>query len=427
MKRQQTLVSHSKDLLGVGRLTIDAISGVTNIAEGLHHAILNLGGTLDSADSATDSIPGANTKPTPRTRGITGLVYRSIRGINGLVGLGLEALIRHLTESIGEQDRSPGHGAVVSALNGVLGDHLNDKRNPLAITMSLRSNGKKLAVEDTAEFMTKAGGRVAIFIHGLCMNDLQWLRRGHDHGEALARDLGITPIYLRYNSGLHVSQNGRQLADLLQTLSSHSPSGAELYIIAHSMGGLVSRSSYYYGEQGGHTWPAQLRKLICLGTPHHGALLERGGNWIDVILDSNPFSAPFARLAKIRSSGITDLRYGNIIDEDWNNRDRFAMAGDQRCLQSIPEKVPCYAIAAATIGDAVNFSDDVLGDGLVTVASALGRHEKPNADMGFAAENCWLARGINHMDLLNDPQVYQTLLMYMKRDEFIESAVSDEV
>ena len=293
--------------------------------------------------------------------------------------------------------------------------------------MSLRSNGKKLAVEDTAEFMTKAGGRVAIFIHGLCMNDLQWLRRGHDHGEALARDLGITPIYLRYNSGLHVSQNGRQLADLLQTLSSHSPSGAELYIIAHSMGGLVSRSSYYYGEQGGHTWPAQLRKLICLGTPHHGALLERGGNWIDVILDSNPFSAPFARLAKIRSSGITDLRYGNIIDEDWNNRDRFAMAGDQRCLQSIPEKVPCYAIAAATIGDAVNFSDDVLGDGLVTVASALGRHEKPNADMGFAAENCWLARGINHMDLLNDPQVYQTLLMYMKRDEFIESAVSDEV
>jgi hypothetical protein len=148
-----------------------------------------------------------------------------------------------------------------------------------------------------------------------------------------------------------------------------------------------------------------------LGTPHHGAMLERGGNWIDVVLDSNPFSSPFARLAKIRSSGITDLRYGNIIDEDWYSRDRFVMAGDQRRLQALPENVPCYAIAASTI------VDGLLGDGLVTVASAFGQHQNPKFDLGFAPENCWVGRGVNHMGLLSDANVYQTLLEFMSRSE----------
>ncbi len=50
------------------------------------------------------------------------------------------------------------------------------------------------------------------------MNDLQWSRAGHDHGAALARDLGLTPLYLLYNSGLHVSINGHALAQLLERL-----------------------------------------------------------------------------------------------------------------------------------------------------------------------------------------------------------------
>jgi pimeloyl-ACP methyl ester carboxylesterase len=249
------------------------------------------------------------------------------------------------------------------------------------------------------------------------MNDVQWLRRGHNHGEALAADLGITPIYLRYNTGLHISENGRQLASLLQALVSQSPCPAELYLVAHSMGGLVSRSACYYAELSGQRWTEQLRKMIFLGTPHHGALLERGGNWIDVILDSNPFSAPFSRLGKIRSCGITDLRYGNIIDEDWNSRDRFDMAGDQRRPQQLPQNVSCYAIAASTIGDTENFSDDLLGDGLVAVDSALGEHKNPQCDLGLAAGNYWVGRGLNHMDLLNDPEVYRTLLKFMSRTE----------
>lgn len=39
-----------------------------------------------------------------------------------------------------------------------------------------------------------------------------------NHGEALARELDYTPIYLHYNSGLSVSTNGRILAQLMGRL-----------------------------------------------------------------------------------------------------------------------------------------------------------------------------------------------------------------
>ena len=38
--------------------------------------------------------------------------------------------------------------------------------------------------------------------------------------KALARDLGFTPIHLHYNSGLHISTNGRRFAAMLERLLS---------------------------------------------------------------------------------------------------------------------------------------------------------------------------------------------------------------
>jgi hypothetical protein len=51
---------------------------------------------------------------------------------------------------------------------------------------------------------------------------------------------------------------------------------------------------------------------------------------VDLILGVSAYTAPLARLGKIRSAGITDLRYGNLVDEDWAGRDRFAGGGDRR-------------------------------------------------------------------------------------------------
>jgi hypothetical protein len=270
---------HASDLRGVNRLTIAGIAGVVDLVEAMHHNIA--------------SIPRLVAEPKrDRTVGITRLVYRSIHGVLGLVEHGLDKLLAGLTPLLGERSTWPGREPLRAALNGVLGDYLKASNNPLAITMCLRRRG--LALPDEREALAaaipQAGGKLVVLLHGLCMNDLQWKRKGHDHGAALARDLAYTPVYLHYNSGLHVSTNGRSFAEQLEGLLQRWPVPlTELVLIGHSMGGLVARSACHYGALARHEWPRRLDKLVFIGTPHHGAPLERGGNWVDVLLGASRF------------------------------------------------------------------------------------------------------------------------------------------
>lgn len=186
------------DVRGGVRLVIDGVQGVTGIVEAMHHRIARV------------SAPLGTVRDEP-TRGITGLVYRGIRGTTGLVGQGLDAALAGvqalLTASwrdLPEAEAAPRRDAVVSALNGVVGDHLERTGNPLAIAMTLRTRE------------AAPGPRLLLLIHGLCMNDRQWMRDGHDHGMALSKALGLTPVYARYNTGRHISVNGRELANRLE-------------------------------------------------------------------------------------------------------------------------------------------------------------------------------------------------------------------
>lgn len=369
-------MSLTDDLRGLNRLVIDATAGVTDVVEAMHHNIARA--------------PGALAEPSRgRTRGITGLVYRSIRGITRLVGAGIDAALAPLPP-LGEGS-SPGREALLAALNGVLGDHLAATGNPLAIPMRLRQGEEP------------SGSRLLVLAHGLCMNDLQWNRKGHDHGAALARDLGFTPVYLHYNSGLHVSTNGRAFAGLIEDLVERWPVRVEeMAILGHSMGGLVARSACHYGRAAGHEWPRRLKKLVFLGTPHHGSGLERGGNRIDSLLGFSRYTAPLGRLGKIRSEGITDLRHGNLLDEDWQGRDRFETGADLRQPVPLPDGVQCYAMAAAR-------EARLFGDGLVPVNSALGRHQEAGRTLPFPESRQWIAPGLKHFDLLSRPEAYEKI------------------
>jgi pimeloyl-ACP methyl ester carboxylesterase len=282
--------------------------------------------------------------------------------------------------------------------------------------MALRVGGRCLTLDRQALAATlpAAGGRILVLAHGLCMNDLQWQRAGHEHGAALARDLGLTPVWLNYNSGLHVSHNGRGLAALLEQLVAQWPQPVdELVIVGHSMGGLVARSAIHAARQAGMAWPARLKRLVCLGTPHHGAALERGGRLVDALLTLSPYVAPFARLGKARSAGITDLRYGNLLDVDWQGPQgqdhRHAQRRDNRQPVPLPPGVAVCLMAATTAEQPSGLRHALLGDGLVSVASAFGEHRRAGLHLGVPPERCALILRANHFDLLSRPEAYARL------------------
>lgn len=387
------------DLRGFSRLTIDAVGGLTDLVEAMHHNIASTPAILGKPKSG-------------RTTGITGLVYRSVRGMTRLVGGGLDAVLGRLVPLFGEKQSSPEREAILAVLNGVLGDYLEASGNPLAIHMRLRRDGRPLQLDKAAlsSAIPNAGGKLLVLAHGLCMNDLQWKRQGHDHGAALARDLGCTSVYLHYNSGRHISVNGREFADLLEALLVNWPIPVEeLTILGHSMGGLLARSAWHYGTAAGHAWPQRLKKLVFLGTPHHGAPMERGGNWIDITLGASPYTAPLSRLGKIRSAGITDLRHTYLLDEDWHGRDRFARSAGHHAAVPLPEDVLCYAIAGTTGKQAGDLKDRLIGDGLVPLASALGCHAEDDRNLMFPQDRQWIAHATGHLDLLCRTQVYERI------------------
>ena len=413
----------ASDLRAVAQLATQATLGVTAIAEGVHQAVL-------------ESMGAASTKE-GKTSGLTGLVYRAVHGVTELVGKGLEAAftqLEPLLESVVDAPaNTPEREAVLAALNGVMGDSLATAGNPLATTMTLRYQGKALDLQAPLP-IPKASGKVLILIHGLCMNDLQWLSTPadphapvnaedasnalSDHGAVLAAERGYTPIYVRYNTGLHTSENGHQLAELLEQLVAQWPVPIEeVSVVVHSMGGLVIRSAVYYARLGALRWPELVKNIVFLGTPHHGAPLERAGNWIDVVLSSTPYSKPFAKLGQLRSTGITDLRWGNVLDADWQGKDRFERTPDKRQPLHLPHGIACFTVAATAAAQRSPMADRLIGDGLVPLASALGQHEDPQRYLTFPAAAQTIVYNTHHMELLHSPEVSRQLVAWLTPHE----------
>lgn len=346
-------------LRGASRLAVDATTGVTNLVEAMHAEISRL----------------PLTKPRDRTSGITGLVYRTVRGVTQLVGGGLDLALGALTPLLNQADTDRANAAQ-AALNGVLGDYLEDTTNPLATTMGLYP------------LVDGATGPPIVMLHGLCMNEAQWRRDGADFPAALAA-LGYQPLGLRYNSGRPIWKNGAELARLLDDMQ------GPLTLLGHSMGGLVIRSAI--AQAGRRRWLKRLKCLVTLGTPHQGAPLERGGQQVQRLLNVSAYSRPLALLAARRSAGIRDLRHASLLEAD---------AGKASVL-ALPEGVTSYAVAATTSKKATGSPARWLGDGLVPVASALGQHRSPARRLAFT--DTALFTGLGHMALQTDAAVLKQL------------------
>lgn len=378
------------DLRAASRLAVDATQALTDVVEAMHQA----------------ASPVERRARAPRTSGLTGLVYGSVRGITRLTGAGLDRLLAGAAPLVPSRTRSPTEEAVIAALNGVVGDRLHDGGNGLAIPMRLRQGGRPLVLEPQAlrEALPKVTPRIVVLVHGLCMNDLQWRRGGPSLADRLSGETGFTPVHLHYNTGRHVASNGVALAALLESLVAAWPVAVdELAIVGHSMGGLVARSAHHAASQRGMAWADRLGRMVFLGTPHHGAPLERGGHVVDGLLGALRHTSPLARVGQLRSAGITDLRHGSVLEADWRGHDRFAR-GVRRHPLPLPPGVAVLAIAGAS---------SPRGDGLVPVDSALGRHADPRFDLRLPASHQRIAQGVGHLQLQTDDAVQRQVIDWL--------------
>ncbi len=403
------LKNEIETLRGSSALVIEAVKGITNLVEEMHAAISRLALPL----------VGKNTKP-KTTRGITSLVYRSVRGITSAVGWGIDRslsaaqlpainkalapALRHLSSKLKLKSAEPYRETVRAAANGVLGDTLAATNNPLAITMQFRQHGVAL-------LPSQSNGKLLILLHGLCMNDLQWLRDGHDHGAMLAEKLGYEAIYLHYNTGRPIAENGADFAQLLeQTLLEWPVPITELVIMGHSMGGLITRSACHHALQANLAWVKRLSKLITLGSPHAGSPLERAGRGVDYVLGISPYTAPFARLGLVRSAGIQDLRDGAVTP-----------SGE---LPLWPKHVKLYTLActkqkAPSTEQRTDLAaplQRLLGDGLVPVKSALALEDKPalGLPLRIPASRQAIVYQTDHFQMLGSQEVAKHVLRWLK-------------
>ena len=161
--------------------------------------------------------------------------------------------------------------------------------------------------------------------------------------------------------------------------------------------------------------PERLRKLVFISV--HlitGPLWRRGA--IGWMLFWRPIPTALLSLAwgKFAVAASPICVTATFLDEHWQGRDRFENTGDHRTPVPLPEEVQCYAIAATTAKASTKLGDDLIGDGLVTVKSALGQHKEDSLDLDFPESHQWLGRGMNHMDLLSHPEVYATLKSWLE-------------
>ena len=432
-----------KTLRGSANLVFDATEGLTNAVEGMYRNIAATPWPLGEGPHG----------PAP---GIAGFVHESIRAVTRVARGGTDWVLGRASPTL-DRTLTPGpyREAVIAALNGVCGDHLEQSGNSLAIPMrfrvllppSLQSKTlpipeapletpqahEKVPFADLFEMEKRPveiwpqraaldendftpGRRLLVLVHGLSMNDRAWTSQQHNHGEVLADSEGYTPVYALYNSGRNVSTNGRELSDLLTGLLEAWPAPVEsITFIGFSMGGLLARSAMHIAQQEGHAWLAKVDKAVYVGTPHQGAVMERGGYWLQKGLTYSPYTAPLSVLGRVRSAGITDLRHGNVQDDDWQHHDEHADNRDYRRPTPLAAGIAHYAIAATLSKRSGETIGKLLGDGLVHPSSATGRHKDPELDLAFPEGNTKILYGLGHLGMLHDQRVMKQLTQWLGR------------
>ncbi len=299
---------------------------------------------------------------------------------------------------------------------GLWGDTYQWRLPTLAPDLHVRRAGRR--VEPTAAGVRAAYDVVTpqavVFLHGLFETEAAW-RLGAEtrppYADRLLPDAGFTPVMVRYNTGLRISDNGRALAGLLGELVDAWPVPVErIVLIGHSMGGLVLHSALHVADLPGAQadWRALVTDTITLGTPHHGSPIARGvhrlatrkhGRWLGGFLDE-------------RSAGVRDLAHGNLVEEDWHGHDP-ADGRDRRTHPPAAPGVRHHAVVAVA-AVAPEVLSDWLGD-LVVSAHSASHGETDTVQTRYREDVIAVVRGVTHLGLLNNDEVYRHIRRWLDR------------
>ena len=309
----------------------------------------------------------------------------------------------------------------MSALNGFWGDRLAEQRAALAPVMSVRTHSGVLRrmPGNVVHDVVAPTGRLVVFLHGLCESERYWWygseRTWGDpdvtYGSLLHEERDWTPLYLHYNTGLHISENGRLLAGYLETLVDRWPVPVtEIALVGHSMGGLVVRAAAHIADDRELTWVRALRHLVGLGTPHLGAPLERLVNRGTHVMARLPETRPVATWLNRRSVGIKDLRHGSVLEADWTDFDPDDPLDNVTTATLLPGVA--YSMVSATLS--ARPDGRLAHDLLVEHVSAHGTG-RPGATrrLEFDVDRLLHVGRRTHFHLLNDRVVYAGLRSWL--------------
>ena len=396
---------HPDERRALAGLAFDELRRAPGGIWGFHRAI------ADRAFNAT----GAGALPARIAHdAIANAAYGALGRTFGLLGRGADAALRSAAPEGRMISHTPRGSAVVAGITGLIGDRLESERNDLHQPLAVRAGGGPVPAEPEAlaAAFPAATGRLVVFLHGLMETEFSWRlgagAHGHTYGSRLARDLGCTPVYVRYNSGRHISHNGRDLADTLDALVAAWPvEVTEVALVGHSMGGLVARSACHQAAEDGVAWVRAVRHVVSLGSPHMGAPLEQAVHVASAALHALPATRPVAGFLRRRSAGIRDLRQGSLVDEDWRDRDPDALrAAACREIPLLDGATHCF-VAATITRTPRHPLGRLIGDLLVLHPSASGRGRTRR--IPFRDEHGMHIGPATHFALLNHPRVYERL------------------
>jgi pimeloyl-ACP methyl ester carboxylesterase len=420
---------------GLLDLTFDLVDETTNLVERTHDASVARSmrrfAPIEPAKSVAHLVTGVQLA-------ISAGVFESIRLVNGFARTAANAAtqiaesgLERSTSSWASELTTPVRSdaawstswvldSLEAAINGFYGDYITKRQSRLDLGMSIRHHGRRLSMsrESIAAALPDVTPKICVLVHALATTEWLWSLSSERHygrpdvtfGTRLQSDLGFTPVYVRYNTGRHISENGRSLAELLTALADVYPGPIEeIALVGHSMGGLVARSAAHYAREQAEPWIERLRHVGCIGSPHLGAPLEKGTNlltWALRRLDAAGADVP-AALLDARSAGIKDLRYGYTVDEEWLGRDPDQVFADARRNVPLVDGVGYYFLAATISRDFTHPIGQLLGDLLVRLPSASGEAPEPAKRIPFRSGAVFT--GMHHLHLANHPHIYEAL------------------